>query len=140
MVRKTEEQEPHDKAVAEIAIKRFSFPNKGHPNWKTFTNPNGEHNKGIKKNQESVYPDIVVVDMEKNVAKMIGEVETASTVNEEEYDQWNEYSSLCRNFYLYVPKNHGYDAKSILDSKSIKYSGLRTYEFDSQDKISIINV
>jgi len=138
-MRKKEEEEPHDKAVVEIAKERFPFPDNDHPNWKTYTNPNGEQNMGLRKNQELAYPDIVVVDTQKNVVEMIGEVETASTVNEDHAAQWKEYSSLCSYFYLYVPTNYASEAKRILDSKGIQYLGLRTYEFDAQGKIVISN-
>jgi len=140
MVRKADEQYPHGKAVTAIAKVRFSFPNKDHPNWRMFTNPNGEQNMGVKKNEESAYPDVVVVDTEKNIAIMIGEVETASTVTEDEATQWKEYSSLCSTFYLYVPENYASEAKRILDFKGIRYSGLRTYIFDSQGDIIVKNV
>ncbi|MCW4002630.1 MAG: hypothetical protein NWE95_01785 [Candidatus Bathyarchaeota archaeon] len=140
MSRKKEEEESHDKAVIDISKERFSFPNSSHPDWKTFTNPNGEQNKGIKKNQETAYPDIVVVDTGKNVAVMIGEVETESTVNDAETEQWKEYSSLCSTFYLYVPEGYGAEAKRILDSKKIAYSGVRTYAYNSKGDIVITNI
>jgi len=140
-MRKKEEEEPHDKAVAEIAKEDFPFPNKNHPNWKTYINPNKEQNKGVRKNQESAYPDIVVVETEKNVAEMIGEVETSSTVNKDHAEQWKEFSSLS-TFFLYIPKNYTSEARRILNSMKIPlaYSALRTYEFDAQGEIVISTV
>jgi len=138
-MRKKEEEEPHDKAVAEIAKVEFPYPNKSHPNWKTYTNPNGQQNKGIRKNEETAYPDIVVVSgTDKKVAEMIGEVETASTVSEDHADQWKEYSSLS-TFFLYIPKNYRSEARRILNSMKISLlpSALRTYEFDTQGKVVI---
>jgi len=125
-------------AVDEIAKQEFPFPTKSHPNWKTYTN-HPKQNMGVEiKNQKPVYPDIVVVDAEKKKAEMIGEVETASTVNEDHAAQWKEYSSLS-TFFLYIPKNYVSEASRILNLMRIPlaYSALRTYEFDAQSKIII---
>ncbi|MGQ9718603.1 MAG: hypothetical protein ACUVWK_01940 [Nitrososphaerales archaeon] len=76
----------------------------------------------------------------KNVVVIIGEVGTASTVNEGKGTQWQEYSFICDAFYLYVPKDYALEANRILNSKRIPYAGLRTYAYDSQGNIVIRNV
>ena len=88
--RSSQEKSFHDKAVADIAKIKFPFPTKDKPNWKTYLNePN--QTKGINMNGSTIYPDIVVVDTQ-NSAAMIGEVETQSSVNQNEVEQWKEYS------------------------------------------------
>lgn len=139
MTRVELEQESHDKAVLEIARLKFPFPSTDYPDWKTFSNPNAQQNMGVKRNEETVFPDIVVVDQKAKTVAMVGEVETSSTVTEDHADQWKNYSSICNSFFLYVPKDCGPEAKRILDLKKISYSGLRTYGFDSQGNISIVN-
>jgi len=136
-MRKKGEEEPHDKAVAEIAKVEFPYPNKSYPNRKTYAN-HPERNMPVKKNEELVYPDIVVVDTEKEKPEMIGEVETASTVSEDHAVQWKEFSSL-HTFFLYIPKNYASEVRRILNSMRIllAYSAVRAYEFDTQGKIVI---
>lgn len=64
------EQNLHDKAVSDIAKKRFSYANAT----RTYTNPSTEKNYAF----DDLYPDIVAVKDTSVVA--IGEVETESTV------------------------------------------------------------
>jgi len=71
---------------------------------------------------------------------MIGEVETPSTVSEDEGAQWKEYSILSSSFYLYIPEDCISQAKRILDSQAIQCTGLRTYVFDSNGRIVVRNV
>jgi hypothetical protein len=137
---KKETSEIHDKAVREIARLRFGFPNSDHQDWKTFINPDEEKNKGVKHNDEVVYPDILVVNEKLNQAAEIGEVETDSTITGEGAKQWKVYSSLCNIFYLYVPDGYSQAAKELLESQKIRYSGLRTYGFDQQGQIVITNI
>jgi hypothetical protein len=137
--REAQEKSLHDKTVADIAKIRFPFPDKDHPNWKTYLNePN--QTKGIKMNGNTVYPDIVVVDTQKNIAEMIGEIESESTVTSEESEQWKEYSKASNTFYLYVPAGKEDDAKKFLTDNKINISGLRTWQYDSNGKITIANV
>ncbi len=139
VIRKSEEQKIHDKTVELIAEKRFSFPDDEHPQWKTYVNE-PKQIMGIRKNSESVYPDIVVVDVKRNRVVMIGEVETENTVSKDEAEQWKEYSSVCSTFYLYVPEGYAEKAKSLLTDEGIKYSGLRVYSYNEKGEISIRNV
>jgi len=120
---------PRDRAVRAIARRRFSFPSKTHPDWKTWINTKEEQSKGIKTSGESVHPDIVVVDS-KNKAVMVGEIETLDTVNENEAEQWARYSSLVTDFYLFVPQGFEDQARRLIQEGKIPISGIRIYRFD----------
>ncbi|SRR6266498_2486475 len=141
--RKEREKDLHDRACADIAKARFNFPNTEHPTWKTFVNepeqmmgvPSREHPHG-----DTMYPDVVVVETQKNTLEMLGEIETESSVNQEETKQWTDYSTVCETFYLYVPKGYGPAAKRLLTDNKIRYPGLREYSYDAQGKIAIANV
>lgn len=137
-LREAQEKNTHDKAVADIAKIRFPFPDKDHQNWKTYLNePN--QTKGIKMNGNTAYPDIVVVDTQKKIAEMIGEIESDSSVNEDEVAQWKEYSKAANSFFLYVPKDKVDDAKHLLINNKVNISGLRAWQYDSS-KITVTNV
>ncbi len=118
---------------------RFGFPDNDHPSWKTYLNePN--QTMGIKKNSESVYPDIVVVDTSKDQVAMIGEVETATTIDQGGAAQWKEYSVLCSTFYLYVPDGYAPQTKELLRTNGISVTGLRTYSYDQAGNVTVANV
>jgi len=121
-------QKEHDKLVAEIAKKRFSYEDR-----KTYTNPNGEKNYAV----DNEYPDIVAV--KSGSTPIMGEVETEETVTEEESEQWLRYAALDGAIYLYVPKSKVSDAKTIIQNRKIGISGLRSYEYVN-DKLVIQNI
>ncbi len=130
--RSSQEKSFHDKAVADIAKIKFPFPTKDKPNWKTYLNePN--QTKGINMNGSTIYPDIVVVDTQ-NSAAMIGEIETQSSVNQNEVEQWKEYSRAGA-FFLYVPSGTESTAKNLISQNNVKISGLRRYHYDNNDII-----
>lgn len=127
------EQDNHDAILKAIAKIRFPFPNREHPNWKTFVN-HPDKEKGIKTDHDILYPDIVVADTGKNEAVMAGEIETAQSVNAEEAKQWKDYAGLC-DFYLYVPEGYSDEAKRL--SKNATITGYREYSVDRNGKIII---
>ncbi len=128
----------HDQTVADIAKLRFPYPDSAHPDWKTYLN---EPNKtmGIKKNSETIYPDIVVVDVSKNQVALVGEIETSDTIDQEGAAQWNKYSKSCDSVYLYVPNGCADDARELLRANNIPLAGLRTYGYDQSGNITITN-
>lgn len=142
--REEEEKSLHDKAVAEIAKQRFPFPSDNHPNWRTYINE-PESQVGVVSDSETYYPDIVVVDeskgkvdkgtVESTAVAMLGEVESESTVTQQESKQWKDYSELSNTFYLYVPKGLCDEAKRL--ASNIKVSGFREWQFDSKGNIHI---
>lgn len=137
MAKRTKQQhETHDKAVSLIARKRFPFPDDDHPNWKTYVNE-PEPTQGVIIGDETLYPDIVVVDTSNDKVPMVGEVESDSTVTETERDeQWKKYSKV-RWFYLYVPKGLCQQAKEL--AKGLGISGFRHYHWSTDGSFSIEN-
>ena len=111
-----DEVEFHARMVGLVAKNLFPFPNEDHPTWKTYVN----HPKRVK-SVDSLYPDIVVIEILRNKVVMIGEVETESTITEDEATgKWKSYSALCSSFFLYVPKGLGMQAKELLDKLRMK--------------------
>lgn len=126
--RSSQEKSFHDKAVTDIAKVKFPFPNQQNQNWMTYLNePN--QTKGINMNGNTIYPDIVVVNTKEKTVAMIGEIESDSSVNQNEVDQWKEYSK-AGTFFLYVPKGTESEANKLISKNSVTISGLRTYHYD----------
>jgi len=139
-LRRLEEWSIHDQAVDAVAKQRMNFPSKDEPRRQTYTNPDQKHVMGIGQGNDLVYPDIVVVDLDKKEAIILGEVETESTVDDQSAEQWSDYSRRVNgSFYLYVPEGYEADARKILESNGIKYLGIRTYAFDRSGNV-VFNV
>jgi hypothetical protein len=87
------------------------------------------------------YPDIVVVDSSGNTVKIVAEVETASTVTEEEaLAEWRPYADVVP-LYLYVPVGYAERAKSIYKKLKIPVVGLRTWRFlVGYESIDIVDI
>jgi len=123
--RTSEEQRYHDQIIMIIARTRYQFYGKT-----TYTNLHEEKNMsaGTVRGQEQ-YPDIVAIDDFTGKPSLIAEIETESTVNESESQQWDDYASLNLNFYLYVPTSNVDDAIGIIDSEGLRSEilGLRRY-------------
>ncbi len=142
--RKSGDKKLHDKAVKAIAKKRFPFPSKKHPTWQTYTNE-PRPSISVVSGGKALLPDIAVVDeskgdteeglVDKTSVVMLGEVETESSVNEEEVDQWVASSKLTDAFFLYVPEALCDEAKRL--SHKLKVCGFREWKFDSEDDIAI---
>lgn len=82
------EQSKHDRIVQASADTYKSG--------KIYTNPDGEKNTSI----SGLYPDVIV---SRPNGIIIEEVETESSINEHEKDQWKKYASLGYRFHLIVP-------------------------------------
>lgn len=131
-------QESHDKVVKLVAESgRYTSEN-----YTTYTNPNGPsqwQKSAGKVNDEEQYPDIVGISKTTNNPTIIAEIETETSVTEEESQQWKDYAKLGIAFYLYVPNTKVEDAKKLLSSKKITIKGLRGYEVDN-GKIKISDI
>lgn len=138
VAREPQEKEVHDRAVVDIAKARFDYSNTS-PTWRTYVNE-PKPMKGIPKNSRIIYPDIVVFDTRDDSLQVVAEIETESSVNQEETTQWSEYSSVTGRFFLYVPKGFGLLAKGLLVNNNISYAGLREYSYDSEGKLSVVKV
>lgn len=128
---KRQNQEFHNQVCQLIAEKRFPFPSDEHPNWETYVN---EPNPQKCFREDRLCPDIVV--LENNYAKLLGEVETDDTVNEESTAQWKDYAEIA-DLYLYVPKSYGALARKL--ATDIEIAGFREYGV-RDGEIQIINV
>lgn len=119
----------HDKAVADIARERFGFPTERHRYLKTYTNV-PKRTMGVAMGDERVaYPDIVVVQDPENFAKILGEVETAETVNEQTArNRWRPFAELAP-LYLYVPVGYADEAQRLARRWGAEVVGIRTWRY-----------
>ncbi len=120
----------HAGTVAEIARVKFAFPNDQYTDLETYINEPkpvmavGEDGAG-----KELFPDIVVVRIPGKWLKMMAEVETADTVNDESaVEQWLPYSRVG-DLYLYVPFGSVPETKRLLKKHHIKVKGIRTWRF-----------
>ena len=124
------EQAVHDRAIELIARQRYSFTDKI-----TYRNPGERRTMSAGRvGGKDQYPDIVVVSRLRK-ALLICEVETESSVTEEEADQWQDYASLGVPFYLYVPSSKVVEAESLIHARGLSGAirGLRAYSLGRAD-------
>ena len=122
--------EIHDGWVDVIKALKMPFPNSQHPNWRTIT-----HGKmGVRKGETTVYPDLVVLDESDSII-MIGEVETASSVDAAEVAQWKVYGAMAQPFYLYVPEGQEGTTRSL--AVNARVTGIRAYSVDASGSAQI---
>ena len=94
-----------------------------------YTNPGSEKNYDI----DGLYPDIVA--KKKDGSTFIGEMETESTVTEDECEnQWKLYSKLGYNFILVVPINQAGLAQRFVRRSKLDVT-LQTYEISGNTVI-----
>ncbi|MCS7250309.1 MAG: hypothetical protein N2323_01095 [candidate division WOR-3 bacterium] len=118
----------HDKLIACLKQTVYRYPNEKYPYLKTYTN-HPDKQKGIYTiNGEYHYPDIVVIDLRNERVIMIAEVETISTLNEIEAEEWKNFSTLSLHFALFYPK--GYEFKIRQLCKNIKIDSFLEYHED----------
>ncbi|MFA5386068.1 MAG: hypothetical protein WC297_00065 [Candidatus Paceibacterota bacterium] len=136
-VRPTTNQGIHDKAVKDIARKRFDGVK-----YDVYTNPGGEKNAYVGSKTNPIHPDILVLEKGYGLrtAIAIGEIETSDSITDNEADQWKEYAATKIPFYLYIPAGNASKATDILKKKGIKISGLRTYKYDSLGELIVSNI
>lgn len=137
LIRSTTNQNLHDKVVKDIAKSRFDGIK-----YDVYTNPNGEKNAYIGPEENKVYPDIVVLEKgyDRRTGIAIGEIETDDSINDNEAEQWSEYSSSVIPFYLYIPAGYAQTTIDIMKKKDIKISGLRTYKYLATGEIVVTNI
>ena len=132
------ERELHDIAVRQIAEARFVppalryTPGEEHPTWKTYINIPSAVMPIKDRDDNALYPDIVIVDTEQGNAPIVAcEVESASGVNDEVANRWKACSEGCMKFYLYVPEGYATKAAGLLLKHNVTITRFRTYGFDS---------
>lgn len=100
----------HDKVIAKIKA------------WKegqgryVVTNPGQEKNSegSVKRDDQTVYPDVVVRPKKGEPIDGLYEVETPDSIDEEEADQWKTYNAGKSSFYLVVPGGYVQKAKDLI--------------------------
>ena len=120
----------HVRAVKDIAGARFGFPTDKHRDYKTYTNA-PKRTMGVAMLDGSVvaYPDIVVVQDPENYAKILGEVETTETVNEQTAQRrWRPFADLAP-LYLYVPVGDADQALKLCRQLQVPIVGIRTWRY-----------
>ena len=120
----------HVRAVKDIAGARFGFPTDKHRDYKTYTNV-PKRTMGVAMLDGSVvaYPDIVVVQDPENYAKILGEVETTETVNEQTAQRrWRPFADLAP-LYLYVPVGDADQALKLCRQLRVPIVGVRTWRY-----------
>jgi hypothetical protein len=119
----------HAGTVMEIARVKFAFPNAEYPDLETYVNEPKPVMAVGEENGQELFPDIVVVRVPGKWLKMMAEVETADTVNDESaVTQWLPYSRVG-DLYLYVPFGCVPETKKLLKKHGIKVKGIRTWRF-----------
>lgn len=97
-------------------------------------NPDGEKNRSVGPPGNPRYPDVIVWKPKEpgsssGTAKIIEEIETSDSVNEEEAKQWEDYAGLgVETFSLIVPKEKCAEAAEIVRKKAIKVTDIWYYE------------
>lgn len=117
------EQNIHDLVVRESAK---TYTSNGGT---AYTNPSSEKNLDI----NGLYPDVIAT--QRNGVKAIEEIETASTVTEDECErQWKSYSKLNYIFRLVVPLDKVPDAQRIARNAQIS-PVIQGYEIIDDGKV-----
>lgn len=129
-------QSEHDLVVQRSATTYEDSIRTGH---KISINPDGQKNQRIGGEGNEKYPDVVVwmpssPGSSSGTAKIIEEIETEESVNENEATQWKEYAGLgIPIFRLIVPKSKAAEAKAIVEKKKIGVSDIWIYTITSND-------
>lgn len=140
MVLKYLRDQKHVGTVAEIARVKFPFPNEEYPDLETIVNEPSPRMSVGQHNGHDLFPDIVVVRRPGVWLKMMAEVETADTVNDESaLEQWLPFSK-CGDLYLYVPFGCVPETKKLLKKHGIKVRGIRTWRFRPVWGLDVVEV
>ncbi|MEO0091545.1 MAG: hypothetical protein ABIK61_02380 [candidate division WOR-3 bacterium] len=120
------EQVVHETIINLIKKSLYNYPNPSQPHLMTFVNHPLRNKVVTDFEGNEYYPDIVIVNTLNNKIVMIGEVETFSSINEEEAKQWQTFANLGPVFYLFYPRGLYEKVKAL--TKNIKVSGLFEYQ------------
>lgn len=119
----------HDGTVAEIARRKFPFPNEDFPNLETIVNEPAPRISVGSADGRELFPDIVVVTKPGQFLRIIAEVETADSLTDEEaLTEWKPFSE-AGELYLYVPQGSVAQTKKLLRKHRIHVKGIRTWRF-----------
>lgn len=112
------------------------------PTWTLATNPGDARVEGIEhpspEGTATAYPDLIARERFTGRLAAVGEVETASSVTEEEArDEWRLYAHLAPKFFLYVPKECEADARRLLRKHGIRPEGLFLFSFTEKNNFIV---
>jgi len=107
MAREVSEQVMHDHIVTLLRREYYSYPSPQHPHLMTFANHPMKSRAVKAAGGTELCPDIVVFQGGSDKLVTVAEVETASTLNPAEAEEWRSFSGLGARFYLYFPKGYG---------------------------------
>ena len=132
-VRSESEAALHLRTLQEVARLRFNFPTHEFRDYVTYSN-HPQETMGVQMPGGSVaYPDIVVVQSPENFTKIVAQVETAETVNEDvAFYEWGPYAELAP-LYLYVPTDKGNEALALCRKLDVAVVGIRTWRYIAGD-------
>lgn len=121
-----EEQIIHQEIIDLLKKNIYNYPNAARPTLMTFIN-HPLKNKAVRDQEgNDHYPDIVIVNTQTNKIVMIGEVETHSSINEQEVAQWQKFATLAPVFYIFYPK--GLYSKISEMCRKVPLTGFFEYE------------
>lgn len=103
-------QSIHDSVI------QTAYNNLDKVNHDVYINPGTIKNTQVK----GLYPDIIITNKNEKNVKFIIEVETQDSINQNEVQQWTDYSNLGGQFYLLVPKNMKDTAELLCRQNNIK--------------------
>lgn len=116
----------HQEVIDLLKRSMYNYPNATHPSLMTFINHPVKHKAVTDLNGNEFYPDIVIINSVTYKIVMIGEVETASSLNKIEVSQWENLATLTPVFYIFYPR--GYYAKMRELCKKIPVTGFFEYQ------------
>jgi hypothetical protein len=130
----------HREIVAEIARLKFPFPGDGHQDLETVINePTQRLSVGKNGNGKDLFPDIVVVGRPGQWLRLMAEVETADSVNDEHaQNEWLPYSKQG-DLLLYVPVGCVGEAEKLCKKHGIRLAGIRTWRFRPVWGLEVVN-
>jgi len=105
--REPNEQALHDHIVTLLYNEYYNYPSRTHPHLMAFANHPMMSKAVADAHGNQLFPDIVVLHAASERLVMVAEVETGSTVDESEVQEWRDFAGLGAAFYLYVPQGMG---------------------------------
>jgi hypothetical protein len=132
--RPVEEEVVHQEIITLLKKAMYNYPNATHPSLITFINHPLKNKTVIDPDGNELYPDIVIINSFTNKIVMIGEVETASSINDLEVEQWRQFTRLSTTVYIFYPK--GLYAKMSDLCKKVPLNGF--FEYHKEDNHYVI--
>ncbi len=119
----------HHGAVTDIATLKFPFPNEEFPDLETIVNEPEPRMSVGKWDGKDLFPDIVVIGRPGQWLRLMAEVETEDTVNEESAQtEWLPYSKQG-DLLIYVPTGCVPETKRLCKRFGIRPKGIRTWRY-----------